>query len=68
MFFIVKNSYEQRKKILKFPPLAQMGSYHYLMSEETFLPTAICHKFWVVSSTTFDRDLRTASRNVDSKK
>ena len=68
MFFIVKNSYEQRKKILKFPPLAQMGSYHYLMSEETFLPTAICHKFWVVSSTTFDRDLRTASRNVYSKK
>ena len=53
---------------MKFFSITQMGSYHYLMSEETFLPTAIFHKFWVVSSTTFDRDLRTASRNVDSKK
>ena len=34
-----------KKKIMKFPPLAQMGSYHYLMSEKTFLPTAIFKNF-----------------------
>ena len=44
-----------------------MGSYYNLMPEETFFPTAIFLKFWVVSSTTFDRGLRTASRNVNSE-
>ena len=48
--------------------LTLRSSYRYLMSEETFLPTAISHKFWVVSSTTFNRELQSASRNVNSKK
>ena len=56
MLLIVKNYYEQQKKDYKIRALTQMGSYYNLMPEETFLPTAIFLKFWVVFSTTFERE------------